>query len=147
MNEHPKKILLATDFSPSSAQALAWASSLAHDLGATLLMLHVEPGQATARFGSVYAGIPDPGIAELARDLAAIKPTRPEVRCEHHIRAGDPATEIIAEAEEQQVEAIVVGSHGHGLARQLLLGSVAEAVLRKAGCPVMICKTPRPADK
>ena len=134
------QILWATDFSASSKQALTWAEALAHDVGAQLMMLHVEPGQPTTEFGSIYKGLADPGIAELSRDLAKIVPRRPTISYEHCIRAGDPATEILAEAKEKDVSAIVLGSHGLSGVQRLLLGSVAEAVLRKAHCPVMICK-------
>jgi nucleotide-binding universal stress UspA family protein len=135
-----KRILLATDFSPPGVNALEWASDLAFGADAKLLILHVEPGQPAGRVGAIYSGIPDPGIAEIAKSLAAIRPTRPNVPCEHLIRAGDPATEILALAQEEAIDAIVMGSHGRGGARRWLLGSVAEAVLHKAMCPVMICR-------
>lgn len=134
------RILWATDFSASSKQALTWAEALAHDVGAQLIMLHVEPGQPTTEFGSIYKGLADPGIAEVSRSLAKIVPKRPTVGYEHRIRAGDPAEEILAEAKEKDVSAIVLGSHGLSVVQRLLMGSVAETVLRKAHCPVMICK-------
>jgi nucleotide-binding universal stress UspA family protein len=138
MNDHP--IIWATDFSTSSDRALRWAESLAHDLRTTLIMLHVEPGQPTTEFGSIYKGLPDPNISDLAMALAAIKPKRADVLYEHRIRAGDAAPEIVAEAKECDAAAIVIGSHGRTGMRKLLLGSVAEAVLRTAPCPVMVCK-------
>jgi universal stress protein A len=136
---HP--IIWATDFSTSSDKALPWAGALARDFGTTLVMLHVEPGQPTTELGSIYKGLADPNISDLARTLASIKPKQAGVPHEHRIRAGDAASEIIAEAGEQGAAAIVVGSHGRTGVRKLLLGSVAEAVSRGAPCPVMICKT------
>jgi len=138
MNDHP--IIWATDFSASSEKALAWAGLLARDLESTLVMLHVEPGQPTAEFGSIYKGLADPHISEIAATLASIKPVQSDVRYEHRIRAGDPAAQIIAEAKERSAAAIVVGSHGRSGVRKLLLGSIAEGVLRDAPCPVMICR-------
>lgn len=135
------RILWATDFSASSKHALPWAEALAHDVGAQLIMLHVEPGQPTTEFGSIYKGLADPGIAELSRNLAKIVPRRVTVGYEHRIRAGDPVEQILAEATEKDVSAIVLGSHGLSGVRRLLLGSVAEAVMRKSHCPVMICKS------
>jgi nucleotide-binding universal stress UspA family protein len=105
-------------------------------------MLHVEPGQPTAAFGSIYKGLPDPGIAVVARDLAKIVPTKAGLNYEHRIRAGDPIEQILAEARERDVVAIVLGSRGRSGVQRLLLGSVAEGVLRNAPCPVMICKMP-----
>jgi nucleotide-binding universal stress UspA family protein len=136
----PPKILCPTDFSASSTDALPWAEALAGNFKASLILLHVEPGQPTSEFGSIYKGLPDPGISEIARDLAKIVPRHKEIPFEHRIRAGDPAAEILAEARDQDVMAIVIGSHGRSGVRRLLLGSVAEAVLRKAHCPVVICK-------
>jgi universal stress protein A len=133
-------LIWATDFSTSSDKALLWAGALARELGALLVMLHVEPGSPTSKFGSIYKGIPDPGIDDIARNLAKIAPKQADVQYEHRIRAGDPAAQILAEANERKAEAIVLGSHGRTGVRRLLMGSVAEAVLRNAACPVMVCK-------
>lgn len=138
-------VLWATDFSESSKQALTWAEALAHHVGAQLVMLHVEPGQPTTEFGAIYKGLPDPDIAEVAHNLAQILPSKPGLNYEHRIRAGDPIEQILAEAHERDAVAIVLGSHGRTGVRRMLLGSVADGVLRKALCPVMICKMP-PTD-
>lgn len=133
-------ILVATDFSPSSRKALDWATALGQATGAKLLIVTVEPGQPTSNFGSIYQGLADPGIAELAKRLAELVPCEGGVRCEHRILRGEPASEILKLAEEEKVDAVVMGSHGHKGLRHALLGSTAEAVLHKARCPVMICK-------
>ncbi len=142
----PRCILWPTDFSASSAQALTWAEALAHDMGARLIMLHVEPGQPTAEFGSIYKGLADPNIAEVASDLAKIVPEKAGIGYEHRVRAGDPIEQIVAEAHDRDAAAIVLGSHGRSGVQRLLLGSVAEGVFRKARCPVMICKMPSLAE-
>lgn len=135
----PKQILLATDFSPISDLALEVASRLAHESGAKLIVLHVEPGQPTAWMGPAYYDIADPNISEIARTLVAVKPLFSDVAVEHCIGAGDPAAEIVRFAAEKGVDWVIVGSHsGRGI-RQLLLGSVAQAVLRRAPCPVLVC--------
>src|SRR5687767_12138409 len=97
----PTRILVATDFSPASHLALEVASRLAHDYGAKLTIMHVEPGQPAAWMGPAYYDIPDPNISEIARSLAALKPQSPEVAFEHVIQAGDPATEILGVAAGQ----------------------------------------------
>lgn len=138
MNAAP--IIWATDFSASSEKSLRWAGALARDLGAPLIMLHVEPGSPTSEFGSVYKGLADPGIADLARTLAAISPPQTDVSYEHCIKAGDPATQILAVAKERKAAAIVMSTHGQSAVRRLLMGSVAKAVLDGAPCSVMVCK-------
>lgn len=133
-------ILWATDFSSSSEKARVWAEVMARELGAPLIMLHVEPGSPTSEFGSIYKGLADPGIAEIAQKLGHIQPRLAGVACEHRIRAGDPAEQILAEAKERDAAAVVLGSHGRTGVRRVLMGSVAEAVLRNATCPVLVCK-------
>lgn len=135
-----RKILLGVDFSPASRKALEWASALAHETGATLLITAVEPGQPTSHFGSIYQGLSDPGIAELAKRLAELCPTGCSIPCEHRILRGDAATELLKLVHDEQVDAVVLGSHDDATLRHALLGSTAETVLRKAPCPVMICK-------
>jgi nucleotide-binding universal stress UspA family protein len=56
---------------------------------------------------------------------------------------GDPAAEIVAEAERERCDLIVMGTHGRTGIRRLLMGSVAEGVVRKATCPVLTYKVPR----
>ena len=135
-----RKILLGVDFSPASRKALDWASALAHETGATLLIAAVEPGQPTSHFGSIYQGLADPGIAELAKRLAELCPSDCSVSCEHRILRGDAATELLKLIHDEQIDAVVLGSHDDASLRHALLGSTAETVLRKAHCPVMICK-------
>jgi nucleotide-binding universal stress UspA family protein len=66
---------------------------------------------------------------------------------EHWIFQGDPATEILAAAEKIKCDLIVMGTHGRTGLGRLLMGSVAEQVVRKAPCPVLTVKTPLPAAR
>jgi nucleotide-binding universal stress UspA family protein len=134
-------ILLGTDFSVSSQLAFEVASALAHQSGAKLLVVHVEQGQPS--MGPAYYDIPDPGIAEMARKLAALKPPAPDVPVEHRIERGDPAAEILRIAAGEPIDMVVVGSRGRSALPRLLLGSVATTLLRKAPCPILVC---HPAD-
>jgi nucleotide-binding universal stress UspA family protein len=61
---------------------------------------------------------------------------------EHHLITGDPATAVVQLAEEENVDMIVMGTHGRTGLSRLLMGSVAEAVVRKANCPVLTFKQP-----
>ncbi len=137
------KILFPTDFSHTGDAALEMASSLARDLRATLLIVHVEEPPTAYGGGEMYYGALDPGIDELKRMLHDIKPTDQQVPCEHHLIAGHPAGAIVQFADSQDVDLIVMGTHGRGGLSRLLMGSVAEAVVRRAPCPVLTYKQPQ----
>ena len=136
------KILFATDFSHASDAALAYASSLARDTGALLLIVHVEePPLAYGAGEMYYEPIPTehPGLEET---LHGVQPTLPEVRCEHHLLMGAPAQELVDLARREGVDLIVMGTHGRTGLSRLLMGSVAEEVVRRAACPVFTLKQP-----
>jgi nucleotide-binding universal stress UspA family protein len=83
--------------------------------------------------------------AELKERLSQLRAQAPGADVTCRLEEGDPVTEILAVAKEARCDLIVLGTHGWtGLAR-LLMGSVAEQVLRKAPCPVVTVKTPFPA--
>lgn len=135
-----RKILFPTDFSHTGDAALEMATSLARDTGASLLIVHVEESPNVYAGGEFYYGIPNPPTDELRRMLQQVKPTDPNVPYEHRLLTGDPAAAVVRLAEEEHVDMIVLGTHGRtGLAR-LLMGSVAEAIVRRAKCPVLTYK-------
>lgn len=135
-----KTILFPTDFSTLSDAALGHATALAKDTGAKLLIVHVEEPPAAYGAGEMYYGIPDPDNAELRRMLAKVVPSDPSVAYEHRLVIGDPADEIVRLAEQEKVDLIVLGTHGRTGLRRMLMGSVAEAVVRRATCPVFTFK-------
>ena len=137
-----KKIIFPTDFSTSSDAALPHAASLARDMGATLLIVHVEELPAAYGGGEMYYGIPEPDTAELESMLARVAPADGAVRCERRLITGDPATEIVRLARDEEAEMIVMGTHGRAGLSRLLMGSVAELVVRRAPCPVMTFRAP-----
>jgi nucleotide-binding universal stress UspA family protein len=138
MNLKLKKILFATDFSEASQAALAYATSLARDAGAQLLITHVEEPPVSYAAGEMLVIRPDVPNPELDRMLKKIAPGG--LRYEHHLVVGNPADEIVRLAEEQHADLIVVGTHGRKGLSRLLTGSVAELVLRFAECPVLAVK-------
>jgi nucleotide-binding universal stress UspA family protein len=75
--------------------------------------------------------------------LHAVVPTDPNVPFEHRLLTGDPAEEIVRFADEARCELIVMGTHGRTGFKRLLMGSVAEAVIRRAKCPVLTYRAPR----
>ena len=138
MNAH--KILYPTDFSTLGQTALEMATSLARDRGAKLLIVHVEEPPMAYGGGELYYGIEEPTRAELQRMLSEVLPTDPSVGYEHRLVIGAPATGIIHLAEREGVDMIVMPTHGRTGLLRLLMGSVAEEVVRKAKCPVLTVK-------
>lgn len=140
------KILYPTDFSTAGQVALEMATSLARDRGAKLLIVHVEEPPTAYGGGELYYGIDMPDRTELQRMLSHVLPTDPTVGYEHRLVIGSPAGGILHIAENDGVDMIVMATHGRtGLVR-MLMGSVAEEVVRKAKCPVLTVKA-RPANK
>ena len=140
---YAKKILFPTDFSTSSDAGLQQATSLARDTGATLLIVHVEEPPAAYGGGEMYYGVLEPDNSELLKMLEAVVPTDPTVSYEHRMLMGDPASEIVRVADEENVDLIVMGTHGRSGLKRLLMGSVAESIVRHANCPVFSFKQPR----
>ena len=138
-----KKILYPTDFSTSSEAGLRVATALARDTGAKLLIVHVEEPPAAYGGGEMYYGLPEPDVQSLKRMLADVVPTDSQVSYEHRLVTGDPATEIVRLAKEEDADLIVMSTHGRTGLRRMLMGSVAEAVVRRAECPVFTLKEPR----
>jgi nucleotide-binding universal stress UspA family protein len=140
-----KTILHPTDFSPQADSAFEVARALARDYGASIILMHVRDMQVavSGEFGA-FAVAPGDDRKALQDRLDQMKrANEPEV-VEAFLAEGDPATEIKALAANKKCDLIVMGTHGRtGLAR-LLMGSVAEYVVRKAHCPVLAVKTSVP---
>jgi nucleotide-binding universal stress UspA family protein len=137
-----RKILHPTDFSDQSRAAFELACALARDYKAELLIVHVNRPTPIYAPDGIAVGVPVENPLELRARLASVRPSDPQITVEHHLLDGDPAEQILKTAQSQQVDLIVMGTHGTtGLAR-LILGSVAETVLRKANCPVLTVKAP-----
>jgi len=138
-----KAILHPTDFSPSASEALRIAGSLARTHGARLLLLHVAE-RPVASVGGMPVPPPLPPIdwPKLKRELEAVAAGMQDIAVETHLLEGGPAVAIVDFARQAGADLIVIGSHGRtGLAR-LVLGSVAEQVVRQATCPVLTVKSP-----
>lgn len=144
---HVKKILYATDFSSYSNQAYFYAVTLAESHGASLVILHVHtPANAvsvTPEMAPIIIEEP-PGVRTFWRDqLLQIKPLNPDIEVQHIMVDGDPADEILRCATDNDVDVIVMGTHGRTGLSRLLMGSVAEKVLHKADCSVLVVKLPK----
>lgn len=145
-----QKILVPTDFSDLSQQALEFALSLADSFRAKLYLIHVWELPMT---GSLLPPEPYPesvlteeqaaGEAHLTKVVNELKTSGFDV--EPVFVFGKPYMEIVKAATDLDADLIVLASHGRSGVSHLLLGSVAEKVVRLAPCPVFTVKSPLPA--
>lgn len=133
-------ILVPTDFGEPADEALGYAIDLALKVGARLVLLNVIKLAVLGvmEMGAVVTeGAVDSVFAANKAALEHIASRRTEVAVETMIATGEPRDEILRVAKQVRADLIVMGTHGrHGI-RRLLLGSVAEAVVRAAPCPVL----------
>jgi len=159
-----RKILVPVDFSTSSEEAWDEAQRLASDLSAALLLLHVlvwqdrfhalEPMERAAGERSRHAAgelnIGGPRAAPETPETAlqwtndalakwAAGPRDHGTSVQTLVRAGTPLREIVAAAREEKADLIVMGTHGRSGLEHLLVGSVADRVVRTAPCSVLLC--------
>jgi universal stress protein A len=143
-----RRILAPTDFSDPSAAALEYAAALAQKLGAHLIVTHVvEPITG----GDVYGWAEAVSLrAEMKRDarrrIAALVATlsKQGVRNRGLMMEGSVAQSILEAA--KSADLIVMGTHGRTGVSRLLIGSIAEKVVRGARCPVLTVRIPSEAD-
>lgn len=137
-----RRLLLATDLGQSSQLASNRAFELALERRADLLVVSVidpeELRQQTGRFGTRWDQIRD-RRHDAARELVA-RGSAMGVTVTFLVWTGDPGESIVAAAEAEEVDLIVVGTHGRGAIGRLLLGSVSEYVVLKAPCPVFVVR-------
>jgi universal stress protein A len=138
-----QRILVPTDFSKFSGAAVEYAHGLAEAGNAELHVLHVARNlsDAVAEHGAV--GLLDPSQTEDAYDrwLAALLGERGTIRRVEAVRVGQDVAETIAHyAEKQQIDLIVLASHGRSGLAHLLMGGVAEKVFRLAPCPILVIR-------
>ena len=145
----PKRILLCLDFSENSEPAARRAIDYAHAFGAQLWLLHVI-NTSQIGYPSIEERVP-PDIkdsVETIQDSVDKALTLEADRCRDRVenvetfsRIGLPAHEIVRFADENQVELIVMGTHGWTGFKHLIMGSTAENVVRTANCPVLTVKS------
>jgi nucleotide-binding universal stress UspA family protein len=136
-------ILFPTDFSENAQAAFPLACSLARDCGARIVVLYVLP-PPLGHEELVARHHPSEYYAPPWQLLRQVRPPEENVRVEHRLEEGDAAKEILAVAQEIQAGLIVMGTHGRTGLGRLLLGSVAEQVLRQAECPVLTIRNKLP---
>jgi len=142
-----RRLLCPVDASPCSGVALRAALDLAERFDARVLVLHaysvpahIEPGVL------VWAAVGPRPIWQLAEEQATaeIEQLLAELgdagraRIDVHVEAGDPALSIVQATHRESIDLVVMGTHGRTGARRMVLGSVAERVVRLARCPVLV---------
>ena len=146
-----KNILVTTDFSEPSEAALAYGQALARTFGATLHVLHVVGHISSAVYGGAdgyVVSMPElqQEMADAARqqldDLLVDNDERPLPTRRVLITSNTPAPAIIEYAGREHIDLIVTGTHGRGAVAHMLMGSVAERVVRTAPCPVLTVRHP-----
>lgn len=138
------KILHPTDFSDRAREAFRVACGLAHDYNAELIILHVVAPPSTFYGEGLVPEGPGSDLEEARASLREVVPAGFEVRFRHQIEQGDAVAEIVRVARETGCDLIVMGTQGRTGLDRLLLGSVAEGVLRQAACPVFPVRVPFP---
>ena len=142
-----KRLLVPIDFSTHSKNALKYAIPFAEQFSASIDLIYVvEPAIYPADFSIGQVGFPNiedelrtRGSNELdeliGKEIANRVPTR------RVVRTGKPFYEILQYAEEENIDLIVIATHGHSNVEHIFFGSTAEKIVRRAPCPVLVVRT------
>lgn len=139
-----KRILVSTDGSPSSTEAVAFGVELASEQEAELIFVHVVPALDVVPstgfgIGGAFPHEPSEHDHVLLEEAAAVASEHGVLSTTAMLR-GDTVDEIVAYADSHDVDLIVVGSRGHGAIAGALLGSVSRGVLGESKRPVLIVR-------
>ncbi len=135
-------VLVPADFSDGSMFAFGLAQALARDYGARIVVAHVvEPPRAMGVEG-VLVFQPEINWESFRQRLGERYAADPTIPVEHLVVEGHPADEICRLAGDYHADVIVIGTHGRTGIPRLIMGSIAEQVLRRAPCPVVTIKHP-----
>lgn len=167
-----KKILYLTDLSETGRQAFPYAASLAHLYGAELTVFHVVESHDLEKYLVGYISEPlwneiKRGSLEEARQIL-LRRKRDDARIRHSIDAhcqdamppesasyvsydvvvetGDTVDKVLAKAEKEGYDLIVVGRHGHGALKGALIGDTAQRIVRRTTKPVLVVEVPPKED-
>jgi nucleotide-binding universal stress UspA family protein len=148
MEHEIKRVLVPIDFSDYSKNSLKFAVSFIKRFNAELYLIYViEPviyppdfSMGQIAIPSVDAEIDKRAFTELESLAKSEIPS--EVKCKCIVKTGKPFLEIIETAKEENIDLIIIASHGHTGVEHILFGSTAEKVVRKAPCPVLSFRDP-----
>lgn len=139
-----KKVLVPTDFSEHGAKAVLYGAELAAKFGGELHLFHVvEPtpimyGEGGGYFSPETADEIEKAAVRQISELTVNAGDGVEVL--RKVVLGHPFVEIVRYAKDENIDLLVMGTHGRGAIAHMLLGSVAEKVVRKASCPVLVVR-------
>jgi nucleotide-binding universal stress UspA family protein len=136
-------ILCPVDFSAASEHAFELACALARDYGARLVVLHVYTPQVVPFAEGVIPPADDSELQQVRQTLENLQAPDRGFQFERRIARGSAAEVILRTIHELDADMVVLGTHGRTGLSRLLMGSVAERVLRQAPCPVLIVKGER----
>jgi nucleotide-binding universal stress UspA family protein len=138
-----KHILCPVDFSEHGEAAISYATSLAKEYNAELHFVHVfEEPHAYVDGGFASAPLPAIDLDEEKAKLDLVEPASPDVAYRRKMIVGRPSEELVKYAAEESIDLIIMGTHGRTGLGRLLMGSVAESIVRKATCPVLTIRQP-----
>jgi len=143
-----KRILVPLDFSTSSRRALDYAAGMARQFDASLHLVHVceVPTMMTGSMDAYAIAYTDWSQRlgeEAEREIVKIAASVKARKVTTEVLFGNAARAIVEAAENNAADLIVMGTHGHGAVMHLMMGNVAERVVRTAPCPVMTVREPR----
>jgi universal stress protein A len=139
-----KNILVPTDFSEPAAAALEYATTLAHEFHGRLHLLHVVAAPYVYPWGTDVPAVPiadlltqsEEAASQRLRELAQLTPALAG-RITVETEVGTPVERILDYVSANAIDLVVIGTHGRGMVGHLLLGSVAERVVRRSPVPVL----------
>jgi nucleotide-binding universal stress UspA family protein len=139
-----KTILHPTDFSDPAQGSFQLACAMASGMKARLIAFHVVPPMVAYVDDLIDYTSPDHELKawETLRRLQQTAQEGYGLEIDIDLAEGDPASEILKVARQRQCDLIVMGTHGRTGLRHLLMGSVAERIVRKASCPVLTARSP-----
>ena len=137
-----KRILCPVDFSEGSNTALAYATTLAMECDAELHIVYVYEEPYAYTDGGFSGYVPPADMDPDRQRLEATRPTSDSVRFRREFLIGSPANTLLKYADSHDIDLIVMGTHGRTGLSRLLMGSVAETMVRRALCPVLTIKSP-----
>jgi universal stress protein A len=149
-----KHILCPVDFSEYSDEALNYAMQLAEANASDVHLLHVLPqinyydwsltGMSAMISEEVYGKLKEDAVHKISKMIKGVNTNYPKISISYKIEEYSiPSESILNEAKEKKIDMIILGSHGRKGLERILMGSVAESILRHADCNVLIYKKAR----
>lgn len=143
-----KNILVPSDFSECSGQAMRYGLELARKFDATLHLVHVVQDPATQPWATEGFAMPllevtEEWLKEAETRLTASVPEADRSRVRVSSLLGAVYPEVLRYAQDEAIDLIVMGTHGRGGVSHLLLGSIAEKMVRRSPCPVLTVRHPQ----